>query len=84
MTPDEATEALARAIADHAIATGQADPEDEMLNHFVVIAHWQPIEDTPGEDHYSMASHSENTPSHVLTGLLRVGEQSIIDNGDGL
>lgn len=83
MTPDEATQNLARAIADHAVATGQANADEEMLNDFIVIANWQAIANQPAEDTYSIAMHSDNAPFHVLAGLLRVGERFLVDAEGG-
>lgn len=82
MTPDEATEALYKAIVDHAVALDIAEPDVEMLNNFAIVAHWQKIEVGDGRSRYTNQFHSEGVPAHVAVGLLHIGLDILVDRSE--
>jgi hypothetical protein len=68
----DVTEALIKAIIDHAAESGIVDPAEEMLGDFVVVCHWQHIEDD-GCARYSFAFPRDSLPDHIVRGLLAEG-----------
>lgn len=73
MTPEEATENLYRAIIDHAVAHGDTDPGEEMLDDFAIVAHWQKVTHD-GTSNYTTHFRTRNVPLHIAVGLFRAGE----------
>jgi hypothetical protein len=72
LTAEEATEALQKAIADHAIAHGIADTDAYMLGDWAVVANWTPV-DGDVDSTYSVAYHRNKVPNHVAVGLFQTG-----------
>ena len=79
MNRHEAADNLIAAIHAHAVAHGNV-PADSMLDSFVVVVHWVPIEQN-GTNGYSMHYATEEMPRHMVLGLLQVGSE-ILDEED--
>lgn len=75
----DTAEDLVRAIQAHAVAKGDVDPDIEMLSDFVVVAHWQRI-DNADTCNYTTHLRRDGTPTHVAVGLLRFGERLYLDD----
>jgi hypothetical protein len=81
VTPEQATEALHKAIADHAIAHELAR-DDEILSEWAIVSNWQRLEVGDGESRYTTCFRSETTPMHVAAGLFEVGARVIWEDDD--
>lgn len=81
MTPEQATEALHKAIADHAVAHDLAR-DDEILSEWAIVANWQRLTADDGESRYTTQFTSDTTPMHVAAGLFAVGARVIWEDDD--
>ena len=81
MTPDQATEALHRAIIDHARACDLTH-DDELLSDWAIVSNWQPVETGDGESRYITQFMSDHVPMHVAAGLFEVGARVIWEPGE--
>lgn len=75
VTPEAALEQLHKAIVDHAEAIG-IKQGNELLNQFIVVAHWEAIEHD-GTSRYTTQWHQNEVPTHIGVGLCRMGEHLI-------
>lgn len=77
MTTSDLDALLARAIANHAIGNGNAEP-DSLLDGYAVIAVWQP-EHANGTHTYTTAFHTADVPLHVGLGLFELATRLVTD-----
>lgn len=80
MTKDEASSQLRKAIEDHAKAFGLYK-DDELLDHYGVIAAWVRVEDN-GKTYYTTHFHTEKVPMHVAAGLFHTAEFLVTNEED--
>ena len=71
---------LHNAIAVHAYAYDLV-PEDAILNHWAVVAHWQTVEDL-GKSFYTTHYPGGSQPNHIIIGLFEIGKGFITEDRD--
>jgi len=80
MTRDEADTMLRSAIEQHAQAFGLSR-DDELLNEYGVIAHWQAAV-ADGSSRYTTHFHQPTVPNHIAVGLFVAGQRLAWDVED--
>jgi hypothetical protein len=80
VTPEQATEALTKAIADHATAHGLAH-DDELLSDWAIVSAWQPTVANGTTNYLTHFDRHSQTPFHVAVGMFEVGSQLVREMG---
>lgn len=81
MTPEQATEALHKAIVDHA-AAHELSRDDEILSEWAVISNWQALTSDEGTSRYVTQFTSDQVPMHVAAGLFEVASSVIWEDDE--
>ena len=80
LSPEQATEALHRAIIDHARAYDLTDG-DELLSDWAIVSTWQPVEADGCSRYLTHFERHEHTPFHIALGLFEAGSQLVREMG---